>query len=93
MKRECLLLAMTLIMSGCGLFPNRSLDYLQANTLPPLDAQLATQREIQPLYVIPKVTTPTDKAAVLVQGKGRKQEFVVPTPQSILPKETPNKYQ
>jgi uncharacterized lipoprotein len=40
--------------------------------------------------VIPKVTTPTDKAAVLVQGKGRKQEFVVPTPQSILPKETPN---
>ena len=46
MKRECLLLAMTLIMSGCGLFPNRSLDYLQANTLPPLDAQLATQREI-----------------------------------------------
>ncbi len=90
MKRECLLLAMTLIMSGCGLFPNRSLDYLQANTLPPLDAQLATQREIQPLYVIPKVTTPTDKAAVLVQGKGRKQEFVVPTPQSILPKETPN---
>ena len=90
MKRECLLLAMTLIMSGCGLFPNRSLDYLQANTLPPLDAQLATQREIQPLYVIPKVTTPTDKAAVLVQGKGRIQEFVVPTPQSILPKETPN---
>lgn len=90
MKRECLLLAMTLIMSGCGLFPNRSLDYLQAKTLPPLDAQLATQREIQPLYVIPKVTTPTDKAAVLVQGKGRKQEFVVPTPQSILPKETPN---
>ena len=90
MKRECLLLAMTLIMSGCGLFPNRALDYLQANTLPPLDAQLATQREIQPLYVIPKVTTPTDKAAVLVQGKGRKQEFVVPTPQSILPKETPN---
>jgi hypothetical protein len=90
MKRECLLLAMTLMMSGCGLFPNRSLDYLQAKTLPPLDTQLPTQREIQPLYVIPNVTTPADKAAVLVQGKGRKQEFVVPTPQSVLPKETSN---
>jgi uncharacterized lipoprotein len=90
MKRECLLLATALMLSGCGLFPNRSLDYLQAKTLPPLEAQVPTQREVQPLYVIPNVMTPTEKAAVLVQGKGRKQEFVVPMPQSILPKQASN---
>jgi hypothetical protein len=92
MKRECLLLATALMLSGCGLFPNRSLDYLQAKTLPPLEAQVPTQREVQPLYVIPNVMTPTEKAAVLVQGKGRKQEFVVPMPQSILPKSGANRY-
>lgn len=90
MKRECLLLATALMLSGCGLFPNRSLDYLQAKTLPPLEALVPTQREVQPLYVIPNVMTPTEKAAVLVQGKGRKQEFVVPMPQSILPKQASN---
>jgi uncharacterized lipoprotein len=90
MKRECLLLATALMLSGCGLFPNRSLDYLQAKTLPPLEAQVPTQREVQPLYVIPNVMTPTEKAAVMVQGKGRKQEFVVPMPQSILPKQASN---
>ena len=90
MKRECLLLATALMLSGCGLFPNRSLDYLQAKTLPPLEAQVPTQREVQPLYVIPNVMTSTEKAAVLVQGKGRKQEFVVPMPQSILPKQASN---
>jgi hypothetical protein len=35
--------------------------------------------------------TPTEKAAVMVQGKGRKQEFVVPMPQSVvLPKQASN---
>ena len=90
MKRECLLLATALMLSGCGLFPNRSLDYLQAKTLPPLEAQVPTQREVQPLYVIPNVMTSTEKAAVMVQGKDRKQEFVVPMPQSILPKQASN---
>jgi hypothetical protein len=40
------LLATALMLSGCGLLPDRSLDYLQAKTLPPLEAQVPTQREL-----------------------------------------------
>ena len=88
MKRECVLLVLVASISGCGVFPNRSLDYLQASTLPESAPQSNNQRDIKALYAIPSVTTPENQAAVVIKGVGRKQEFVVPTPQSILPKDT-----
>lgn len=87
MKRECVLLVLVASISGCGLFPNRSLDYLQASTLPESAPQSNNQREIKALYVIPKVTTPIEQAAVVITGTGRKQEFVAPSPKSVLPQD------
>ena len=71
------------LLSGCSLFPDRSLDYLQANTIQPLTTA-SQSRPIKPLYAIPVVSTPSEQAAQVVQGKGRKQEFVAPTPKPLV---------
>ena len=82
--RQCLLLATIVAVSGCSLFPNHSLDYLQAQTLPPLEVG-SEQRITKPLYAIPDVSTPKEQVAVVVKGEGRKAEFVVPAPKVVLP--------
>ncbi|HQV22750.1 MAG: hypothetical protein H6996_00200 [Moraxellaceae bacterium] len=82
--RQCLLLVAIIAVSACSFFPNRSLDYLQAQTLPPLNAS-PEQRVTKPLYAIPEVITPKEQAAVVVIGEGRKAEFVVPAPKVVLP--------
>ena len=71
------------LLSGCSLFPDRSLDYLQAQSIQPLPTDNQT-RSIKPLYQIPAVTTPAEQAAQIVQGKGRKQEFVAPSPKPLV---------
>ena len=72
-----------LLMSGCSLFPDRSLDYLQAKTVQPLATDSQT-RSIKPLYAIPVVTTSAEQTVQLVQTKGNKQEFVVPSPKPLV---------
>ena len=71
------------LLSGCSLFPDRSLDYLQANTIQPLTTD-SQSRPIKPLYAIPVVSTPAEQVAQVVQSKGRKQEFVVPSPKPLV---------
>lgn len=71
------------LLSGCSLFPDRSLDYLQAKTIQPLPADNQT-RIIKPLYPIPVVTTSAEQTASLVKTKGRKQEFVAPSPKPLV---------
>lgn len=69
-------------MSGCGLMPDRSLEYQQAQTTAPLVLPAGDKRSIKPLYVIPEVTTVLGQA--VVEGKGRKQRFVAPIPKPLL---------
>lgn len=72
-----------LSLGACSLLPDRSLDYLQAKNLPPLVVPTAESRSIKPLYAIPEVATP-EQTVVLVQGEGRKQRFVAPSPKPLL---------
>ena len=74
----------TVSMSACGLLPDRSLEYQQAQTTAPLVLPAGEKRSIKPLYAIPEITTDPDQAVVLVEGKGRKQRFVAPTPKPLL---------
>ncbi len=71
-------------VGGCGLLPDRSLEYQQAQTTAPLVLPAGDIRSIKPLYAIPSVTTPPEQTVVLVEGKGRKQRFVAPTPKPLL---------
>ena len=70
------------LLSGCGLMPDRSLEYQQAKTLPPLVLSTGDSRVIKPLYAIPEIATP-EQPVVLVEGKGRKQRFVAPLPKPL----------
>lgn len=72
------------MLSGCGLLPDRSLEYQQAQTTAPLVLPAGDKRSIKPLYAIPEITTAPDQAVVLVEGKGRKQRFVAPIPKPLL---------
>ena len=72
-----------LSLGGCSLMPDRSLDYLQAKNVPPLVVPTAEGRNIKPLYVIPEIATP-EQTVVLVQGEGRKQRFVAPSPKPLV---------
>lgn len=83
-KYASCVLAVALALSGCGLLPDRSLEYLQAKTIPNIDASSSDQRPIKPLYAIPTVTTAKEDAAQLIQSEGRKQSFVVPAPKAIV---------
>lgn len=79
-----LVLLLVLPVAGCGLLPDNTLDYQKAKVLPPLqltDAQ--DSRPIQPLYPIPDVTVPTEKQAVVTEGKGRRQHFAAPAPKPL----------
>lgn len=70
------------LLSGCGLMPDRSLEYQQAKTLPPLVLSTGDSRVIKPLYAIPEIATP-EQPVILVEGKGRKQRFVAPLPKPL----------
>jgi uncharacterized lipoprotein len=70
------------LLSGCGLMPDRSLEYQQAKTLPPLVLSTGDSRVIKPLYAIPEIAIP-EQPVILVEGKGRKQRFVAPLPKPL----------
>ena len=70
-------------LSACSFLPDRSLDYLQAKNVPPLVVSTTEGRNIKPLYVIPEIATP-EQTVVLVQGEGRKQRFVAPSPKPLV---------
>ena len=72
-----------LSLGACSLLPDHSLDYLQAKNVPPLVVPTAEGRNIKPLYVIPEIATP-EQTVVLVQGEGRKQRFVAPSPKPLV---------
>lgn len=80
-----LFLVAVLPLAGCGLLPDYSLDYQKAQMLPPLQLpEGQNSRAIQPLYPIPDITAPTDKQAVVVEGKGRKRHFAAPAPKPLV---------
>ena len=84
MKNASCVLAVCVSLSACSLLPDRSLEYLQAKTVPNIETVSTEQRPIKPLYAIPTVTTASENTAQLIQGEGRKQAFVVPAPRSVV---------
>lgn len=74
-----------LVMSGCSLLPDHSLDYRQARDLPPLklpEGQGKT-RPVQPLYPVPEVRQGT-RTVVLTGKDGRREKFIVPAPEPLV---------
>lgn len=68
------------LLTGCSLMPEHSLDYRQARNLAPLVLpEGATARNIQPLYAIPDLP-PARTTVALTEGNGRKQKFLIPAP-------------
>ncbi|RZU45226.1 Beta-barrel assembly machine subunit BamC [Fluviicoccus keumensis] len=68
------------LLTGCSLMPEHSLDYRQARNLAPLVLpEGATARNIQPLYAIPDLP-PARATVALTEGNGRKQKFLIPAP-------------
>ncbi len=75
------------LLNGCSLMPDHSLDYQRATDLPSLklaqDGQIT--RSIKPLYAIPDIDAATVQTqAVVTEGKGRSKHFVAPLPKPLV---------
>ena len=69
-----------LILSGCGMLPDHSLDYRQASNLKPLVLpEGQSGKSIQPLYAIPELPV-AKRTVTLTEGEGRKSKFAIPAP-------------